>query len=340
MLEDSSSPAATGSLLEAGRVFNVCHVGVVLRAVLLVHGALAVGVMFSSQAPLDWLMRSALVGMLALPSVLVWLLLACALRRSLSSLSKPAQWLCAGSLGAFCAGLGWLAARQTGLLTLIEQPWPASMCAGAALGVILTGWLQIRADSLAPAQAAARLAELQSRIRPHFLFNTLNTALSLVRADPQRAEQVLEDLAELFRHALDDVRDSVSLAEEVELAQRYLAIEQIRFGSRLRLSWSLDPAAAGARLPPLLLQPLVENAVRHGVEPNIEGGRVHIQSTVRHGMAWLTVSNSVEQATSTPGHGMALRNVRERLVLMHDVAARLDIKRQPQQFRVQLGVPL
>lgn len=321
-------------------MFNVCHVGVVLRAVLLVHGALAVGVTFSSHGLLDWLMRAALVGTLALPSVLVWLLVACALRRPLSALPKPAQWIAAGGLGALCAALGWLAVQQTGLLALIEQPLVPSLCAGAALGVVLAGWLQIRADSFGPAQAAARLAELQSRIRPHFLFNTLNTALSLVRADPPRAEQVLEDLAELFRHALDDVRDSVSLSEEVELAERYLAIEQIRFGRRLRLSWQLDPAAAGARLPPLLLQPLVENAVRHGVEPSAEGGQVHIQTSVRHGMAWLTVTNSVSGAASTPGHGMALRNVRERLVLMHDVAARFEVRRQADQFRVQLGVPL
>ncbi len=198
----------------------------------------------------------------------------------------------------------------------------------------------MRADKLAPAQSAARLAELQSRIRPHFLFNTLNTALSLVRADPVRAERVLEDLAELFRHALDDVRETVTLAEEIDLAQRYLAIEQTRFGTRLRLSWQLDPAATAARLPPLLLQPLVENAVRHGVEPNADGGTVRIHTEVRMGMAWLTVTNSTGAAASTPGHGMALQNVRERLHLMHDVAARFEVRSQPQQFRVRLGVPL
>lgn len=332
-------PAVAPSLPDAGRVFNVCHVGVVLRAVLLVHGVLAVGLMFGAASLVDWLTQLALVSLVALPCMLVWLLLACALRRPLSGLPPPGQWAAAGALGAACAALGWAAGHYSGLSPLSEQPLPASLCTGIGLGVALTGWLQMRAQSTGPAQAAARLAELQSRIRPHFLFNTLNTALSLVRADPARAERVLEDLAELFRHALDDVRDSVTLAEEVELAERYLAIEQIRFGARLRLSWRLDPGADAARLPPLLLQPLVENAVRHGVEPNSEGGTVHIQTAVRRGLAWITVTNSVGRGASTPGHGMALGNVRERLYLMHDVAARFEVQQEGGQFCVRLGVP-
>jgi hypothetical protein len=97
---------------------------------------------------------------------------------------------------------------------------------------------------------AARLSELQSRIRPHFLFNTLNSAIALVRAEPAKAETLLEDLSDLFRHALIDQGESVTLADEIELAQRYLAIEQVRFGERLQLEWALDPRRAGRVLPP------------------------------------------------------------------------------------------
>jgi two-component system sensor histidine kinase AlgZ len=336
------APAPTPWLAPgAGQVFDVCHVGVVLRAVLLVHGALALGVMFGATGLADWLVQLAVVSSVALPCMLLWLLAGCALRRPLSALSRAGQWAAAGMLGALCAGLGWSAGHYSGLQPLADQPLMASLCTGAGLGVALTGWLQLRAERLDPAHTAARLAELQSRIRPHFLFNTLNAALSLVRADPPRAEQVLEDLAELFRHALDDVRDCVTLAEEVVLAERYLAIEQIRFGARLRVSWQLDPAADAARLPPLLLQPLVENAVRHGVEPGVDGGTVHIETAVRRGLAWITVTNSTPAASaSTPGRGMALGNVRERLHLMHDVAARFDVQREAGQFRVRLGVPL
>ncbi|HSN32238.1 MAG TPA: histidine kinase, partial [Ideonella sp.] len=183
--------------------------------------------------------------------------------------------------------------------------------------------------------------ELQSRIRPHFLFNTLNTAVTLVRVDPARAEAVLEDLAELFRVALSSDRgEAVSLAEEVELARRYLDIEQVRFGMRLRIGWEVDPAGGAARVPPLLLQPLVENAVRHGIEPATGGGTIRVRVRVRGGQALIDIVNTLGEAPSSPGHGMALANVRERLRLMHDVAAHFDARRDGDVFRVRIVVPL
>jgi two-component system sensor histidine kinase AlgZ len=188
--------------------------------------------------------------------------------------------------------------------------------------------------------ASVRLAELQSRIRPHFLFNALNTALALVRVDPARAEGVLEDLAQLFRVALADAGASVTLDEEIDLAQRYLAIEQIRYGKRLQLSWDIDARAGCARVPPLVLQPLVENAVRHGVEPSVQGAHIWVQAAVRRGQAVILVSNTVSDTPSTPGHGMALHNVRERLRLLHDVAGQCDVWREGGLFRARIIVPL
>ncbi|MCH7342231.1 histidine kinase [Pelomonas sp. CA6] len=181
--------------------------------------------------------------------------------------------------------------------------------------------------------------ELQSRIRPHFLFNTLNTAIALVQLDPGRAERVLEDLSELFRVALAGTEARVSLAQEIELARRYLDIEQLRFGERLRVSWQLDPRCDTAQLPPLLLQPLVENAVKHGVEPNEQGGELEISTRLKGDTVELRVSNSVGAPARTPGHGLALANVRERLRLMHDVAARLELKSGADRFRVRLVLP-
>jgi two-component system sensor histidine kinase AlgZ len=216
----------------------------------------------------------------------------------------------------------------------------APALAGAGLAALVFQWLRLRAQALLPADTTARLAELQSRIRPHFLFNTLNTALALVRHDPTRAEELLEDLAELFRVAISENPESVSLAEEVELAQRYLAIEQVRFGGRLQVSWELDPDAGHARVPPLLLQPLVENAVRHGIEPSASGGTIRVRTRVKLGRALISIVNSVPAALSQPGNGIALRNVRERLRLMHDVAAQFDTKREADLFRVQIVVPL
>jgi two-component system sensor histidine kinase AlgZ len=161
-----------------------------------------------------------------------------------------------------------------------------------------------------------------------------------VRLDPTRAELVLEDLAELFRVAIGDSGASVSLAEEVDLAQRYLAIEQLRFGQRLQVDWDLDADAASARVPPLLLQPLVENAVRHGVEPAADGGVIRVRTRVHLGRAVVSIANSLPAEPSKPGNGMALRNVRERLHLMHDVAAQFETRRDARVFRVQVVVPL
>jgi two-component system, LytTR family, sensor histidine kinase AlgZ len=206
-------------------------------------------------------------------------------------------------------------------------------------------WLQGRERARSPADASARLAELQSRIRPHFLFNTLNTAIALVRSDPSRAEAVLEDLAELFRTALEqggqDGGGTVSLGDEIELARRYLAIESLRFGERLQVQWQLDDAAAAARVPPLVLQPLLENAVRHGIEPSEAGGVIRVRTRAQLGRAEVMVDNPLPaHAALRPGHGVALANVRERLRLLHDLDARFDAGARDDRWRVRIVVPL
>ena len=325
----------------ARSVFDVCHAGVVLRAVLFVHAVVAVGVLFNAANLRGWLALVATASSAALPGVLLWLLIACGLSRPLGALPLAAQWVFAVLLGAIGGVVGsapaWL---LLGGDTLAPTPWLALALTGAGMAAVMFQWLRMRTQAMLPADTTARLAELQSRIRPHFLFNTLNTALTLVRLDPARAEGVLEDLAELFRVAITDSGESVTLAEEVELAKRYLAIEQIRFGNRLRVTWELDAEAGAARVPPLLLQPLVENAVRHGVEPSDEGGVIRVRTRVKLGRALVSIVNSVPSAPSRPGNGMALRNVRERLRLMHDVAAQFETRREGDVFRVQIVVPL
>jgi two-component system sensor histidine kinase AlgZ len=320
--------------------FDVCHVGVVLRAVLFVNGVVALGVMFAAANFAAWLTLAATASAVALPGVLLWLLAACLLKRPLDRLPLASQWVAAVALGAAGGLFGWALVAATGLELFDARRWIAPALSGAGLAAAIFQWLRLRAKAKLPADTTARLAELQSRIRPHFLFNTLNTALSLVRLDPARAEGVLEDLAELFRVALTDSGEAVTLGEEVELAQRYLAIEQIRFGSRLQVSWELDADAGAARVPPLLLQPLVENAVRHGVEPAPDGGIIRVRTRVKMGRAMVSIANTVPRGPSRPGSGMALANVRERLRLMHDVAAHFDTRRDRDVFRVQIVVPL
>jgi two-component system sensor histidine kinase AlgZ len=324
-----------------GHVFDVCHAGVFLRAIGFVHLAMAIGVSFQAASFKAWLALAAIGSSVALPAVLLWLLVACGLKRPLGALPLPAQWIAATGLGAIAASTAMALVGSFAPDALPEGPASiAPALAGAALAAALFQWLHLRAKATLPAETTARLAELQSRIRPHFLFNTLNTALTLVRLDPVRAEGVLEDLAELFRVALTDGGDAVTLADEVELARRYLAIEQIRFGSRLSVEWSLEEPAGAARVPPLLLQPLVENAVRHGVEPAPNGGTIRVKTRVRHGRVVVSLANTVPSAPSRPGHGIALKNVRERLRLMHDVAAQFDVHSGPDVYRVQIVVPL
>ena len=333
-------PQPVASDTAAPLLFDVCHVGVVLRALLFVHGVVAIGLMFMASGFAAWLVLLANAAAVALPGVLLWLSSACVLKRVLTRLPAAGQWLAACALGAVSGSFGEALVGFAAMGSAGGAAELAPAFAGAGMAAALLLWLRLRAQARLPAETTARLAELQSRIRPHFLFNTLNTALSLVRLDPARAEEVLEDLAELFRVALADNREAVTLAQEVELAQRYLAIEQIRFGSRLRVGWELDPAAGRARVPPLLLQPLVENAVRHGIEPAPDGGIIRVRTRVKSGRVIVSIANTVPDAPSRPGNGIALRNVRERLHLMHDVSSQFDTRLDRGVFRVQLVLPL
>ncbi len=322
----------------AVNVFDACNVGVVLRAVLFVEAVVGVGAMFSPGLFVDWLLRFSLLTGGVLPATLAWLIVACVLKTRLARLGTVQQWLAGIGLGALAGfyGCGLLV-----LMNLLEPaPWWASAATGALLSSVLVAGLFWRAKARTPAATAARLAELQSRIRPHFLFNTLNSAIALVRAEPAKAEAVLEDLSELFRHALADPAESVTLGQEIALAQRYLAIEQIRFGERLQVQWSLDPEADGAKLPPLLLQPLVENAVRHGVEPSAQGAQVKISTVRRGSVVVVKVTNSTPAGAGERGHGLALANVRERLALLHDVQAQFKTVFKDGIFQVRLEIPL
>ena len=322
----------------APNMFDACHVGVVLRAVLFVQSVVGVGAMFVSSQPSDWLLRFSLLTGGVLPATLAWLIAACVLKGRLARVKPSGQWLAGISLGALAGlyGCGIL-----GFMGFLESsPWFSSAAAGALMSGMLLAGLFWRVRARTPAAATARLAELQSRIRPHFLFNTLNSAIALVRAEPLKAEAVLEDLSELFRSALADPAESVTLEQEITLAQRYLDIEAIRFGKRLQISWHVDPDARRARLPPLLLQPLVENAIRHGVEPSEAGAQVKISTERRGSIVVVKVSNTTPAGVGERGHGLALANVRERLLLLHDVQARFQAVHKDGVFQVRLEVPV
>jgi len=131
----------------------------------------------------------------------------------------------------------------------------------------------------------------------------------------------------------------VTLAGEIELARRYLEIEQVRFGDRLQVEWSIDPDAGDARVPPLLLQPLVENAVKHGVEPSETGAQVKVTTQRRGAWVVIKVTNTVPAGEGAPGHGLAQENVRERLSLLHDVQCQFQAMLKDGVYQVRMEVP-
>lgn len=333
--EPSPEPEA-GSALPAP-LFDACQVGVALRAVLLVESAMAAGAMFAAGSFMEWLLRLALLTGGALPATVVWLVSACVLKRGLGRLPLRSQYAVGVVLGALSGLYGCGMLLMSGLLP--SAPWLSSAVSGALLSAALLGVLALRERGKTPAATAARLSELQARIRPHFLFNTLNSAIALVRAEPAKAEALLEDLSDLFRHALMDQGESATLADEIMLARRYLAIETVRFGERLRVQWSLDPKADHALLPPLLLQPLVENAVRHGVEPSADGAEIKISTERRGATVVIKVTNTVPAGPGAQGNGVALENVRDRLNLLHDVQGQFRYAFRDGIFQVRIEVP-
>ena len=326
---------------QALAAFDVCHPALALRAVLLVQAVLAIVALGGADGVFDWGMRQAAAAFAGAAATVLWLVSVCALKPLLRKAGSPQRAALVVAIGATAALLGWLPLWALQLSDAAGGLRVAGVAlAGSGLAALLWAWLGLRARIWHPAQTHARLAELQSRIRPHFLFNALNTALALVRVNPGQAESVLEDLSELFRVALAETGSSVSLDEEIDLAKRYLAIEQIRFGQRMKVNWDLDPRVGAARVPPLMLQPLVENAVRHGIEPANAGGQLWVKAALRRGQATLLVSNTVPPEPSIPGHGIALQNVRERLRLLHDVAAQCDVWREGDVFHVRVVLPL
>jgi two-component system, LytTR family, sensor histidine kinase AlgZ len=218
--------------------------------------------------------------------------------------------------------------------------WRAALLAAAAAMLILL-WLDWRARRLSPALAEARLQALQARIRPHFLFNSINSVLSLMRSNPARAETALENLAELYRVLMADNRQLSSLGREMELARAYLELESLRLGERLQVDWRAENAPPEALLPALVLQPLLENAVCHGIEPQPQGGRISVDIFARDAQLNVVVRNPCLDGTPTrPGNRMALSNIRERLALHFDAEARLSVHRVSDEFVVQVVIPL
>ena len=207
--------------------------------------------------------------------------------------------------------------------------------------------LRHREQELVELAATAQLAALRAQINPHFLFNSLNSIAQLIRADPDRAEACVERLAEMFRYVLRyGEKDFVPLAEELEMARAYLDIERARFGDRLRVETHVDPPSLQHLIPNLILQPLVENAVRHGLSRKRGGGTVRIDASLADGCLELSVGDDGLGMPDTAlervyEHGIGLRNLRDRLERLYGPAHLPQITSAPGSgTRVRLRLPV
>ena len=193
------------------------------------------------------------------------------------------------------------------------------------------------------AEAQSRIQALQARIRPHFLFNSMNTIAALTRSDPKRAEEAVEDLADLFRATLRDSHSPLRLKEELELSRIYQRIEALRLGSRLDVRWDVGALPMRAFVPGLTVQPLLENAIYHGIEPLETGGTVTVSGKVVDGEIELVVSNPVarDAAPGEPraGNRIALDNIRQRLDLAYGGRGSLTVEREADSYRVTVRFP-
>ncbi|MDX1698243.1 MAG: sensor histidine kinase [Thiohalobacterales bacterium] len=191
------------------------------------------------------------------------------------------------------------------------------------------------------AETRSRIQALQARIRPHFLFNSMNTIAALTRSRPETAEEAIQDLADLFRASLNNTHERTTLAEELTLARRYLNIEALRLGDRLQVEWDMDNVPPDTRVPPLILQPLLENTIYHGIEPLPGGGLIRVAGTMEQGMVDITITNPVpaQGGGSHEGNRIALDNIRQRLGLAFGPRAGLETEGTGNEYRVNIHFP-
>jgi len=340
--------ANAGALANEPLIPNCCNIGVVFRVLSVVTGVVFLGLWSRGDALYALIEDFSEACILIEPIVLLSMVSLCVFRRYAYQ-HVMASWL----QRMLCAGLPVLITVLV-VKALSSMDWFAVvfpemnmffLCVFASLsGIVFQQYFEMRARLFSPALDEARLQALQARIRPHFLFNSLNTALSFVRSEPRRAEMVLEDLSDLFRALMSDTRQLTSLAAEIQLCRQYLEIEALRLGERLQVSWNLHGLSEAEmqtiQIPSLLLQPLMENAVHYGIEPSMLPAVIDI-SVKRHlDKIEIRMRNPLHPRARIPaGNQIALENIRQRLMLLYDVEAKLSCKEDAGHFEVNLYFP-
>ena len=239
---------------------------------------------------------------------------------------------------------GWLQGAVS--IQLLEHPgFLSNLLVAAVLAAVMLRFFYLQAQYRKRIKVAAdaKLQALQARIHPHFLFNSMNIIASLIPINPDLAEKVIEDLSDLFRASLAEHRSQVSLQSEIELCKRYIGIEQLRLGERLQSEWQLPDSLDRVTIPPLTLQPLIENAIYHGIQPLVDGGLVRIEINIGDNYCTVLIENPVSSELSRnkahDGNNIAIDNIKERLQMLYQDRASLTLKLTNENFLVTLILP-
>ena len=335
---------------------DFCTSRATLATVLIVELTAIVLTLARESATIDFWTDLARTSMFLLWIGLAGSALLCAMRPRLARMSVAAGSAAALALiGAVIAAVSicaWLFGRtplviESGGAGLFPAAPGIFVLRNVGIGLIVTG-LALRYFYVAhewrmsvELRAAARVHALQARIRPHFLFNSMNTIAALTRSNPRRAEAAVQDLADLFRATLADKGDTITLAEELEVARTYQRMEQLRLGARLQVEWKTDSLPSNALVPGLMIQPLLENAIYHGIEPRPEGGTVTISGEVSGDLVTIVVRNPLDPGPGQrEGNRLALANIRERLSLLYGERALMKSGRFDAEYIVTLRFPL
>ena len=241
--------------------------------------------------------------------------------------------------------LNWAMAETGGQVAVFHRDVLLNVAIAAIIaGVVMRYfYVQEQLHARERTELRSRIQALQSRIRPHFLFNSMNTISSLIAVDPEAAEQAVEDLSGLFRASLAHEDKPTTLDEELTLCHRYVRIESLRMGERLKLEWDIQCDPTEIPIPLLTVQPLLENAIYHGIQPLPQGGTVHVHARVEDGELILEVHNPVVPETGADrqdGNRMALENIRHRLEAVFGAGAGLDAERHGKEYRVRIRYPV
>lgn len=325
---------------------DCCNIGVVFRSLVAVNVVVLLAIMLRTTGYKSGLQEFVETSMLVELACLSSLVVLCGVRQIVKTMPLWVQRAVTALVPAAITSLlirmlssnMWFVDSFTHLTNI------DGMVVAGLFGITLQHYFELRTRAFSPALVEARLQALQARIRPHFLFNSLNAVLSLIRNEPKQAEATLEDLADLFRVLMRDARDMTTLEKEIRLCRQYLSIEKVRLGDRLQVKWEAtnitDSVLHKAQVPSLLLQPLLENAVHYGVEPATEPALIQIKLNRSMDRIEIAITNPWYGGEQTSdGNHMALNNIRERLALLYDVEAQIATSVENGLFEVRLRFP-